>query len=225
MSAELFHELIDCDISGLRRYVRRGGNVNIRGGLHNKSLLHFAACEGHNRKVRFLIQHGMSPDCRDDVGQTPLFDAIIENRPSTVRILIALGADPGARDSTNLTPLHCCAIVHKRYAAQCAEYLLEAGASPRVRENVDGDTPLHQAVRGDNWRVARVLLAHGAYVNAKNAEGKTPLELVDQPLVPTRDRVSGRAAVRAEQKWRAILGKKARRSAESRHEQRERTIL
>ena len=39
----------------------------------------------------------------------------------------------------------------------------------------NGDTPLHEATRGDGNGAVRVLLEHGALVDIKNNDGHTPL--------------------------------------------------
>lgn len=49
--------------------------------------------------------------------------------------------------------------------------------------DLDGNTPLHRAVRADQLAVAAVLIEAGAPVHAKNAGGYTPLDLA----VLTRD--------------------------------------
>ncbi|USP80285.1 uncharacterized protein yc1106_07559 [Curvularia clavata] len=51
---------------------------------------------------------------------------------------------------------------------------LEKGAKPD-EPNVDGQTPLHLSARGESMASARILLAHGADVNARGSAGTTPL--------------------------------------------------
>ena len=51
------------------------------------------------------------------------------------------------------------------------DYLLRSGADPMCR-TVEGSTPLHVC---DNVKIAKILIACGAQVNAVDIEGNTPL--------------------------------------------------
>jgi ankyrin repeat protein len=54
--------------------------------------------------------------------------------------------------------------------------LVAAGIPPDIRD-VDDDTPLHFAARGNAGRAARALLDAGANPNSLNEEGLTPLQV------------------------------------------------
>ena len=45
--------------------------------------------------------------------------------------------------------------------------------------DVEGDTPLHHAARGEHLDVIRLLLAHGASLSKKNLYDKIPAELAE----------------------------------------------
>ncbi|XP_035518950.1 ankyrin repeat domain-containing protein 1 [Morone saxatilis] len=51
----------------------------------------------------------------------------------------------------------------------CAECLF----SPRLK---DGDTPMHDAVRINRFKMIKLLMMYGASLNTKNCDGKTPME-------------------------------------------------
>jgi ankyrin repeat protein len=53
--------------------------------------------------------------------------------------------------------------------------LIQAGADINALGE-DGDTPLHQAVRLSEFRIARMLIAHGANQDIRNTEGKKPCD-------------------------------------------------
>ena len=100
----------------------------------------------------------------------------------TVRLLLLLGADPNAADRDGNTSLILAA---RSGRADAVRQLLEAGADPnaRSRQNLNaGDTPLHfLSFHDGKWigrqhhEVAKLLLANGADVNARNERGNTPL--------------------------------------------------
>ena len=52
-----------------------------------------------------------------------------------------------------------------------------------IAADEDGDTPLHNAARGNHTEVVQLLLSHGADPRARNAEGHTPAQEADEEPV------------------------------------------
>lgn len=86
------------------------------------------------------------------------------------RWLIEQGADSAAQDNYGETPLHARAGSSRGQIG----ILLELGADIHATDS-RGDTPLHKAARAGNIGAARLLLEHGARVEALNAHNLTPL--------------------------------------------------
>jgi ankyrin repeat protein len=89
-----------------------------------------------------------------------------------------LASDPsliGARDSDGSTALHCAA--WKGHEG-VVEWLLGAGADVRVHNENDhwGTTALHAAAHANHARIAERLLEAGADIDARDREGRTPLD-------------------------------------------------
>jgi len=91
------------------------------------------------------------------------------------RWLADQGADISATDSYGETPLHDRA---GHWQGKIG-ILLELGADVNGSDG-RGDTPLHKAASVGNVQTARVLLEHGARVDAPNNSGLTPLALALQ---------------------------------------------
>ncbi|PON50559.1 Notch [Parasponia andersonii] len=75
------------------------------------------------------------------------------------------------------TPLHVSAGYNR---AEIVKFLLELPGPQKVElesQNMYGETPLHMAAKNGCNDAARVLLAHGAFIEAKANNGMTPLHL------------------------------------------------
>jgi ankyrin repeat protein len=163
------------------------------------SALHAAAEAGDVWVIPILVAVGCDPNARTTDGRTPLLLAVGRRDLDAVAALLGCGASVQEAHSSGDTPLHVAAGLG--YAAM-VRVLLAAGASPHAA-NKHGHTPLHMACIGDQrqallWRAvitpsssarstgpcdadragaARVLLRAGADVEAKNAKGRTPLQM------------------------------------------------
>ncbi len=101
--------------------------------------------------------------------------------PETLRLLLASGMDPDLPSWRLATPLHdlCGRDGRGRprpHRAECAEILLEAGASISARDEEYRSTPLGWAARSDLPEMVDLLLARGAPVSLPDDEAwATPL--------------------------------------------------
>ena len=162
--------------------------------------LHFAAHNGSNDMVEFLLANKAEVNASDKYGQTPLHDASREGHTEVAKLLLANKAEVNAKDIFGDTPLHRAAVGGHKDAA---ELLLASNADVNAKDN-QGGTPLHMAAMFDPKLMAQVradlraktnyvaapsdfgaedgykdvvelLLTHGADVNDKDNFGGTPL--------------------------------------------------
>jgi len=168
--------------------------------------LHVAALEGNTRKLQTLLAFHSDPNVTNDCGQTPLVLAMSRKeggfRTTNVLALLRHGANPDGGVLTDHYPLHYAVY---RSDLEAAQALLEQSANPNVRELKNGFTPLHALVF--HWRqtqqpnipspanpdrplneiplaLARLLIEHGADVNALTKHGQTPLRILGVPPEP-----------------------------------------
>eukprot|EP00698_Gefionella_okellyi_P025857 TRINITY_DN9632_c0_g1_i1.p1 TRINITY_DN9632_c0_g1~~TRINITY_DN9632_c0_g1_i1.p1 ORF type:complete len:1005 (-),score=178.88 TRINITY_DN9632_c0_g1_i1:44-3058(-) len=114
----------------------------------------------------------------DDQGSGPLHCGAFTGDAAVCQALVDAGASLMMRDRHNNTPLH---IAAKRQPASLMSILLESVISEvKLREamaarDAVGDSPLHIAVRRGAFDVAKLLVAAGAELEARNNEGATPV--------------------------------------------------
>ncbi|KAM5196119.1 ankyrin repeat and SOCS box protein 9 isoform 2-T2 [Hipposideros larvatus] len=149
----------------LKRLLSQGWPVNLVTADH-VSPLHEACLGGHPSCANILLRHGALVNGITIDWHTPLFNACVSGSQDCVNLLLKHGASL-CPPSDLASPLHEAA---------------KRGAS--VNQGRGLDSPLHAAARVSCGLLARLLIDFGANTQAKNAEGKRPLELVspESPL-------------------------------------------
>lgn len=151
------------DVSAIRFLLAKGESL---GSLGDDLGLNAAAFHGHWRLCQFLIENGADVNRPlPDTGETPLHAALCKaNRPAhelVLKVLLANGADPN----------------------RAAKASVETGAFMRdVRTK--GETPLHRAAAFGSAESIQRLLDAGAKVEAKDANGDSPLTWASWHLRP-----------------------------------------
>lgn len=122
------------ELKRVRSALRRGANANAR--RKNRTVLLWAVQEGHLNVVRTLVRSGASPNRKDEMGFTPLDQAVGDGNLDLVKLLLKVGAKVNGR-TRNGTPLHtACAYRH----VDIAKVLLTCGANPYALDE-EGRTP------------------------------------------------------------------------------------
>lgn len=108
-------------------------------------------------------------DTKSPDGFPPLGLAIFFRHPDVAKFLIDRGADVNAAadNALRVAPVHAAAAVADR---ETMRRLLERGADPNARQQVDA-TPLHGAASRGDVEMAKLLLAHGADAGSTMSDG------------------------------------------------------
>lgn len=124
--------------------------------------------------LRRLLDQGMDPNSRDPKGQPALAVAIRRESPRALQMLLARPEiDVNALNGSGESALMLAAIAGDVDACRT---LIERGA----QIDKPGWTPLHYAASGVEPRTVRLLLDHGARIDAEAPNGSTPLMLAAQ---------------------------------------------
>jgi uncharacterized protein len=112
---------------------------------------------------------------RDGLGETPLHYLCVENHLEAVQALVRYGAEVNTVNDCGGTPLSEAASLGN---ADLVSYLLSVGAKLWVQEQTEPS--LHEAVRGGNLEIVKMLIHAGANVNGENDLDETPLHIAAQ---------------------------------------------
>lgn len=129
--------------------------------------------------AELMLERGANINVRRPNGETPLVAASRHASGKVVRFLLDRGADPLAKDTAGRSALH---IAAEWSNADALRVLLSCpGMNPNEREDRHGFTPLHlvdyPSFRPPTHcrRTIRLLLSHGADIEAPDRDGITPL--------------------------------------------------
>lgn len=153
--------------------LRHGADVGSLDSFNGTGLIR-AAERGHAQVVGRLLQTEIDVDHVNNLGWTALHEAIIlgsgdQRYVDTVRLLVAGGADMTLSTGDDVTPLQ----LARGHGQDDVAAIIEAAL--RAAPVDDTDTALlGAAASGDADGVALVLAA-GAQIEARDADGRTPL--------------------------------------------------
>ncbi|NET09830.1 MAG: hypothetical protein F6K09_08290 [Merismopedia sp. SIO2A8] len=150
------------------------------------SALQEAVITGDKVAVERLIDQGKSLETTDEYGGTIIFWALTAddcdadfscqmsaNQQEIVQLLLDNGADVNTTDTWQQTPLHLAAGIQD--TTDILRKMIDRGASVRAMDSIQA-TPLHWAAESGSAANIELLLNREADVNAKDADGYTPLD-------------------------------------------------
>jgi ankyrin repeat protein len=139
--------------------------------------LHVAAKFGELSDVQGVLKRDEKAiNSLDEMGDTPLNCAVVQENVEVADFLLAHGADPNIPNRNGLTPLEQASSRGKDTGLSLAKLLLAHGAQPNPTNATEFKIPpLEWAVTSDNLELVNLLLDHGASVKSANTNGNTPL--------------------------------------------------
>jgi ankyrin repeat protein len=157
-----------------RLLLASGADPNTRDGRYNVPALY--AVTGVRSVLpiaRLLLDAGANPTDGESV-----FHAAEHFHEDALELLLSAGADLNATGEWGNTPLYFLLrwwdVERETRVRQGMLWLLNHGADPNVVSAEERETALHVAVRrGQSVEVIRLLISHGADVNARRGDGST----------------------------------------------------
>ena len=152
------------DATAVRAAIAQRVDVNTPAG-DGATALHWAAHWDDSGLADLLLRAGAKADAANDLGVTPLSLACTNGSAGMVKRLLASGADPN-RPAVPVPPLLTCA---RTGSVDAVSALLGARADANAHEPLRSQTALMWAVAQGHVDVVRVLIAHGANVQARSS--------------------------------------------------------
>jgi len=165
---DYINALIKNDYTNAEKIIKR--NINTMSAAEKRLLMLFTLTysSGDNtaKVIYLLLGYNILPNSYD------LYTAINRNQPDTV---IQLLQDNGAKPNGEILLL---SMEKKRF--DLAKQFIETGVDvnyqyPLSKNYADGMTPLLYASKWNNFELVKLLLEHGANINAKAKDGNTAL--------------------------------------------------
>lgn len=102
---ELHYRALDGDVAGIQERLAAGDDI-AHADAQGFTALHFAAQQSHTDAVAALLAAGAPVDATDQLGNTPLWRAVFNDRGRTgvIGLLLAARADPDIANASGVSP-------------------------------------------------------------------------------------------------------------------------
>ncbi|KAJ0121859.1 hypothetical protein J7T55_002368 [Diaporthe amygdali] len=160
------------EVKAIKEELEKGRSVDARDLENGRTLLSWAAGNGYDDAVQFLLDRGANTNAPDLRGRTALLWAAANGHGSIVQQLLAAGANFERRDISGQTPLIFAA---QTGSDSVVRHVLEAGASTDVQEWRYGRTALSWAAENGSEKTVKKLLNAKAEVDLADKLNRTPM--------------------------------------------------
>jgi len=139
-----------------------------------RTALHLAVASNQEKSVNLLLSKGANVNAVDRWGGTPLDDAIRQNNTTLQELLIT----KGAKKSNQTFPEVIGKFLQAAYDgdAKQIQTLLDSNPELAKAQDYDKRTALHVAAGAGHYNIVKILVSAGAYVNAIDRWGATPMK-------------------------------------------------
>jgi ankyrin repeat protein len=147
------------------------------------SALHWAVYHNDVDLVDRLIAAGADVSAKNDYGATPLSEAAVVGNVQVLRKLLAAGTDIESPNADGQTALM---IIARTSNVDAAKLLISKRANVNAVEQWRGQTPLMWAAAENQPAMVKVLVEHGAKVNARSSVNTWERQVTSEPRMQAR---------------------------------------
>jgi len=158
----------------LKKYKKAKGDFNIQ-DKHGLTPLMKAVANGQKKAVDYILTQSPNLELKNENNDTALAMALGNDQDQIAVNLINAGAKTDILGGENKNTMTF--IAASTNATKTLELLTKKTPEQINAKNKNGDTPLHEAARYGSEKTLQILLKAGAAKDAKNNEGKMPLDI------------------------------------------------
>jgi ankyrin repeat protein len=147
------------------------------------SALHWAVYHNDVELVEKLISAGANVKTANDYGATPMSEAAVIGNPKVLRALLGAGADVESANADGQTALM---VIARTSNVEAAKLLLRKRANVNARETWRGQTPLMWAAAEGQPAMVKLLVEHGAEVDARSNVNQWERQVTAEPRMQAR---------------------------------------
>lgn len=173
---DVFNAAESQDWKKLEMLVKKDKSLANAKDAEGQTILMVVANLNSPKTVEFLLKNGADAKATDSTGSNALMNALSNADVATAKILWS-DAAAKAQNNDGKTVLILAAEANNK---DVIEYVLPKTKALLETKDKSGNTPLLAAVQSANPDAARSLVKAGANVNAKNASGKTPVQIAKE---------------------------------------------
>lgn len=156
----------------VREFLENGADINYVNKKNELTIFHYAARSENIEILKEFLKRGANPNATYNSEYKQVIWLNHGNSFEKVKIFLEYGANISETNGNGENILHLLAEYHNRI--ELAEFLISKGADFN-KKNINGRTPLFNALRSDNYKLIELFLSKGAEVNIADNDGITPL--------------------------------------------------
>jgi uncharacterized protein len=173
----------DNDMETAIRLLKAARKGELPAATDGTTALHWAVHNDNLPLVERLLAMRAPVNARSDYGATPMSEAAILGNVAMIRRLLDAGADPESPNADGQTALM---VLARGGHVEAARLLLDAGVKVDAREGWRQQTALMWAAAQAQPAVTRLLVSHGADVNARSLVNDWERQITSEPRMQSR---------------------------------------
>ncbi|XP_028029529.1 potassium channel AKT1-like [Bombyx mandarina] len=166
----------------LDKYIKQGENIQQMDHL-GRNALHLAVCSDNEHAITLLLDAGVNPNHKDNVGMTPLSLSLMKSPSLKIAMLLF---DHGAKILPRVEPTDTGLFLQFLMMCEPSEedekiirLMIEKGALVNDPEAPGRRQALHFAAMSNNCKLIKLLLNLGADLSLTNHRDETPKEVAN----------------------------------------------